>query len=67
MQTASTAFEAELKKRISEEIERIRDILSQGQGVKDYADYRYFSGQINALRRTMDEYCDEIATLINKR
>jgi hypothetical protein len=67
MQTASTAFEAELKKRIGEEIDHLRDNLAAGAAVKDYADYRYHTGQINALRRVADSYCDEVAMILNKR
>jgi hypothetical protein len=67
MLTANTAFETELKKRIDEEIERIRDILTEGTAIKDYSDYRFFTGQIMALRRCADQYCDETAVTISKR
>lgn len=65
--TQNNLFETELKKRIIEEIERLRDILDVGVAIKDYADYKFHSGQILALRRVADSYCDEIQTLINKR
>ena len=67
MLTGNSQFEAELKKRIAEEIERLKDILSQGQAVTDFAEYRHLAGQIFALTRVANDYCDEVATLINKR
>jgi hypothetical protein len=65
--TVNTQFEAELKKLIDTEIDRIRDILSVGLAVKDYAEYRFFVGQIEALNKVAGSYCDEVTSIINKR
>ncbi len=67
MQTVNTQFEHELKKIIADEIERIRDILSAGMAVKDYAEYRFYVGQIEALNRVAVSYCGEVTTIISKR
>lgn len=67
MQTLNTQFEGELKKLIAEEIERIKDILAVGMAVKDYAEYRFHVGQIEALQKVANSYCDEVTTIINKR
>ena len=67
MQTLNTQFEHELKKLIEDEIERIKDILSVGMSVKDYAEYRFHVGQIEALNRVSTSYCDEATSIINKR
>lgn len=67
MLTGNTQFESELKKLIADEIERIRDILSAGLAVKDYAEYRFHVGQIEALQKVAGSYCDEVTTIINKR
>jgi hypothetical protein len=67
MQTVSTKFESELKKRIDEELIRISEILSAGQAVKDYADYRYHVGMFHALNRVSYTFFDEVNTAINQR
>jgi hypothetical protein len=67
VQTVNTQFEHELQKLIADEIERIRDILSAGMAVKDYAEYRFHVGQIEALNKVSSSYCDEVTTIINKR
>lgn len=64
---ANNEFEAVLKKRIAEEIDRLRDILDQGLAVKDYADYKYHTGQLHALKRVTDSYCGEVTDALNKR
>jgi hypothetical protein len=65
--TGNTQFEVELKKLIDDEIERIKDILGVGMSVKDYAEYRFHVGQIEALNKVSSSYCDEVTTIINKR
>jgi hypothetical protein len=67
VQTLNTQFEHELKKLIEDEIERIRDILGTGMAVKDYAEYRFYVGQIEALNRVSGSYCGEATTIISKR
>jgi uncharacterized protein (UPF0276 family) len=65
--TGNTQFESELKKRIAEEIERLQDILETGMSIKDYADYKHHVGQIQALRRVVESYCDDVTTKINEQ
>jgi len=67
MQTISTHFEAELKKLIEQEQLRIAEVLSGGQAVKDYADYRYYVGRFHALSQVADTFFGEVNTIINKR
>lgn len=67
MLTVSTQFEFELKKRIEQEQLRIAEILSAGQAVKDYADYRYHVGMFHALSRVSDTFFDEVNTTITQR
>jgi hypothetical protein len=65
--TGNTQFESELKKTIAEEIERLHGVLDAGLAVKDFAEYRYNIGQIHALRRVAESYCDEVTSKINKQ
>ena len=67
MLTVNTQFEQELKKRIQEEVERVKDIIAAGMAVKDYADYRFHVGRITALRDVADSYCAEVTTKISQR
>jgi hypothetical protein len=67
MLTVNTQFEHELKKLIEDEIDRIKDILGVGMAVKDYAEYRFHVGQIEALNKVSSSYCDEVTTIISKR
>jgi len=67
VQTLGTQFESELKKIIAAEIERLRDVLDGLASIQDFAAYRYHVGQIHALRRVSDAYCEEINTIISKR
>lgn len=59
-------FEHELRKLIEEEINRISEILANGLGVVDYAEYKHHTGQIRALRGVL-ERCDEVQSIISKR
>jgi hypothetical protein len=65
--TGNTTFEVELKKIIAAEIERICTNLALGTAVPDYAEYKFLTGQINALNRVADAYCDEVNDIIAKR
>jgi hypothetical protein len=67
VQTLNTQFEHELKKLIDQEIERQKDILEAGVAVPDFAAYRHVNGQISALKRVRDSYCEEVNTLLSKR
>lgn len=62
----SARFEIELKKRIGEEIERLRDVLAAGLAVKDFAQYQNYAGRITALKAVIDEYCGEVETRLNQ-
>jgi hypothetical protein len=67
MQTISTQFESELKKRLNARMVEIAEILTSGQAIKDYADYRRFVGEFQGLRQVLDTYCDEVNTTLNQR
>jgi hypothetical protein len=65
--TVSTQFEGELKKIIQAEIVRVQDILGVGELPKDFADYKFLTGQLFAYRRVLDSYAEEVNTIISKR
>ena len=62
----SARFEAELRKRIGEELERLASELAAGLAVKDYAQYQNYVGRIGALNTVLAEYIDDVNTAINK-
>jgi hypothetical protein len=64
--TGNTQFESELKKVIADEVERLRDVLETPAVIVDQGEYRNIVGQIKALRRVADAYCDEVSTKIAK-
>lgn len=61
------AFETDLTKIIDAEIERLKNILAAGQAPKDFADYRFITGQILAYGRVVDSYIEEATKESNKR
>lgn len=63
----STQFEHELKKRIDEELTRLLDILRTRTAVDSFDVYHYLVGQIDALERVTESYCDEVNTILDKR
>ena len=65
--TVSTQFEGELKKVIEAEIENLRNYLEEGQVPKDFAEYKFLTGQLFAYRRVLNNYADEVNTIISKR
>jgi hypothetical protein len=67
VQTLNTQFEFELKKRITEEVDRIKDNLAAGLAVTDYAQYQNQVGRIAALQLVVGNYCEEVTTTINER
>lgn len=66
MLTSANQFEAELKKLITVETERVSENLSLGTSVKDYGDYRNQVGQIQGLRKALD-LCEDAQTIIAKQ
>jgi len=64
--TASSQFEAELKKRIAEAIAELRIALENRAVVQSHADYSFIAGKIDALKR-VDEYCEDANKSINER
>lgn len=66
MLTVNNQFEHELRKLISTEIDRIKDILADGAGVPDFTTYRDYVGQIAGLRRVAHSYCEEVETKMNE-
>jgi hypothetical protein len=67
MQTVSTQFEQELKKRLHEEMLRIAENMTEGLAIKDFATYLRYVGEFQALKRVVETYCDEVNTTINER
>jgi hypothetical protein len=59
-------FEKELRKLITEEIERLKDNVSNGLSVVDYSDYKHQVGKIAGLR-TVLELCDMVQSELSKR
>ncbi len=59
-------FESELKKRIIEEIGRIREMMENSSSVNDIAQYKFLVGQIFAYRRVTEYYFDEVNTKLNE-
>ena len=67
MLVSNSQFEHELKKVLTQEIERLSEnILSVGN-VTDYAKYCSIAGEIIALKRVINSYCGEVNTNISKR
>lgn len=67
MLTGNTQFEHELRKVIATEIERLKDILADGKGISDFAEYKFRTGQIEGLRRVAHDYCEEVESKLNKQ
>ena len=67
MPSLNTQFELELKKVVSDRMTDIADILCDGQAVKDYADYRRYVGEFQALRQVHESFCDQVNTTLNQR
>jgi hypothetical protein len=57
MLTTSDVFERELRKRIEEQIEEVKNVLAFGY-IPNFDDYKYYNGIVTALRAVL-EYCDE--------
>ena len=66
MLNQNTQFEIELQKLIDQEIERLKDNLSNGLSVVDYADYKHQVGKILGLRSVI-ELCEEAKSILAKR
>jgi hypothetical protein len=60
------AFEIELKKLIGTEIERLKENLSNGLSVVDYADYKHQVGRIKGLLWAI-EACDESNSILSQK
>ena len=67
MLTGNMLFEHELKARIREEIERLKDNLTSRTTIVDYPTYCYHAGQISGLERVVEDYCMDVNSKINKR
>lgn len=66
MSSYDSRFEHELKKRIEQELERLRGELEVGIAVTDYAKYQNYLGRIHSLKRVVDEFCDDVQKIIDK-
>lgn len=60
-------FEAALRKVIEEEIDRLRTGLESHGVIKNYDEYQYVTGQMDALKRVINSYFDDAITETNKR
>ena len=65
MYNSNLALEAELRKLIEEEIERLKDNLSNGLSVPDYETYKHQVGKIAGLTTAL-ELCEEARTNVSK-
>ena len=65
IQTASSVFERELRKLISEERHRIATNIVGGHSITSMEEYREAVGKIAALDMVVD-LCDETQTIVNK-
>ena len=66
MYNLNLAFEAELKKLIEEEIQRIKDNLAGGLAVPDYETYKQQVGKVAGLMSVL-EMCEEVKTTLSKK
>lgn len=66
MSSYDSRFERELRKRIGEELDRLRGVLEVGVAITDHAKYQHCVGQIAAFKRVTDEFCPEVQTIIDK-
>lgn len=66
MMTYDNAFARELARLINDAIERVQADVSKGWSVKDFADYRYRVGQIEAFKAVLDAF-EEAALNANRR
>jgi len=67
MSAPQSHFEAELQQLVAEEIARLQANLQAPGTIQTYDEFRYVVGQINALDRVVNNYCDEANTLAAKR
>ena len=65
--TVNTQFAIELRKRIAEELKRLRDEMDAGLAIKDYAQYQHYVGNIQSLNRVLDEFIDDVNSKLNQR
>ncbi len=66
MYNLNLAFEAELRKLIEEEIQRIKDNLAGGLAVPDYETYKQQVGKVAGLMSAL-EMCEEVKTTLSKK
>ncbi len=66
MYNLNLAFEAELRKLIEEEIQRIKDNLAGGLAVPDYETYKQQVGKVSGLMSAL-EMCEEVKTIVSKK
>lgn len=66
MSSYDSRFERELQKRIGEELERLKEVISVGTAVTDYAKYQNCIGRIAALTQVSKDFCSEVQAIIDK-
>lgn len=63
--TRSDLFEAEFRKLIEAEIERLQEEIALGT-LKSYEEYRSATGKVSGLRSSLD-YIEEAAEIVSKK
>lgn len=62
---STSRFEALLRKSLEERINEIKDELVEGLGVDDYSKYRQRVGEVQGLKRALEE-CDFVNQTLNE-
>jgi hypothetical protein len=62
----TSRFEIALAKRITEEMDRLKNNLAKGDAIKDYAQYQNYVGRLTALGLVLSEYYEDVQTELNK-
>jgi hypothetical protein len=66
MYNLNLAFEAELRRLVEEEIERLKDNLANGLSTPDFESYKNQVGKIAGLMMALD-LCEEARTIVSKK
>jgi hypothetical protein len=62
----NTLFEKELRRLISEEIERVSANMANGLSINDIGQYKHEVGRILGLRSALN-LCEEVNDILSKR
>ena len=56
-----------IERRVTEEIDRLKENLATGHAVDNHPEYKHLTGQIRAYRRVLNEFLSEAITDIDKQ